>query len=113
MAGHRPERVQSLIVEELGKIILNNVEFEDCLVTISKVDVDAKLERGIVGISVIPSEKTEYAVKILERNRNHLQYLLMKKMNIKPMPKIFFRADYGLQKAAEIEKIVIENEDKF
>lgn len=109
---HRSERVVNLIKEELSKIIAREIEFPDCLTTITNVEIDKKFSRAIVNFSVLPSEKFKQAFKILEKNRRHLQYLLMKKINIKPMPEIVFKADMGLEKAAEIEKILIENKMK-
>ncbi|MEK7114451.1 MAG: ribosome-binding factor A [Patescibacteria group bacterium] len=106
---HRPERVVNLIKEELSKLIARELEFPDSLMTIIDVEIDKKFSRAIVNFSVLPSGKFEQALKILEGNRRHLQYLLMKKINIKPMPEIIFKADRGLEKAAEIEKILIEN----
>lgn len=120
---HRPERVVNLIKEELSKIIARELEFPNSLMTITDVEIDKKFSRAIVNFSVLParqqpepqamaggpSDKFEQALKILEGNRRHLQYLLMKKINIKPMPEIVFKADRGLEIAAEIEKILIEN----
>ncbi len=65
------------------------------------------------GCGGINSDKGfEIALKILEKNRVHLQYLLMKKLNIKPTPKISFKIDRGLEKAAEIEKILLDDKIK-
>jgi len=109
---YRQERLSNLIQEELNKIISREIEFPNCLMTIVNVEIDNKLSQAIVNFSVLPSEKFEEVLKILEKNRNHLQYLLMKKINIKPMPKIIFKIDRGLEKAAEIEKILIEDKMK-
>jgi len=140
--AHRPEQVSNLIKEELSEIISREIEFPDLLVTITDVKVDNKLSGAVVSFSVLsmcgacpmarlpspaaqaaggqaggchgiePSKSFEIALKILEKNRVHLQYLLMKKMNIKPMPKISFKADRGLEKAAEIEKILLDDKIK-
>ncbi len=125
---HRQERLASLIQEELNKLISKNIEFSDCLVTITNVEIDNKLSRAVVGFSVFSpcegcpmkcltgeaSQKNNFerTLKILDKNRSHLQYLLMKKINIKPMPQITFRADYGPEKAAEIEKLLLEDKIK-
>ena len=55
---HRPERASALIIEELGKIILKEVEIPDTLVTITGVEVTKDLSQATVKISVYPSEKT-------------------------------------------------------
>ncbi len=120
---HRSERVVNLIKEELSKIIARELEFPDCLMTITSVEIDKKLSRAMVNFSVLPSlsassgqaEKFEAVLKILENNRRHLQYLLMKKINIRQIPEIVFKIDRGLEAAANIEKLLIEakiEEDK-
>lgn len=105
---HRPERVSDLIIEELSNLILREIEVPDVLITITDVEVLKDLSRAVVKISVLPSEKSELALKILEKNRSHLQYLLLRKMNIKPMPQIVFKIDRGLEKAAVVEKKLLE-----
>jgi ribosome-binding factor A len=106
---HRQERIASLIKEELSKLIVREIEFPESLVTITDVEIDDELSRAIINFSVLPPEKSEMALKILGKNRSHLQYLLLKKINIKPMPQIIFKIDYGLEKAAEIEKILLDD----
>lgn len=107
MKYFRKERVSSLIQEELNKIILREIEIPGALITITGVDVSKDLERAIVKFSVYPSDQAEKVLKILEKNRRHLQYLLIKKINIKPMPKISFKIDYGPEKAARVEKVLL------
>lgn len=102
MKFHRPERVSSLIREELNNLILRNLEFPNCLVTITGVAVSPKLEHAKVKINVIPREKILKVLKILEENRRRLQHLLLKKINIKPMPQIRF----------EVEKFLPEEQNK-
>ncbi len=59
-----------------------------------------------------PEKSFEIVLKILEKNRRHLQYLLMKKINIKPMPQIRFKKDRGLEESAKIEKILLDDKMK-
>ncbi len=110
----RHQRVESLIQSELNKIILKELEFPADLVTITSIEVQKDLDHATVNISVLPSEKSEEVLKILVKNRKHLQYLLLKKINIRPMPEIRFKIDYGIQEAAKMEKVFldIEKEDK-
>lgn len=104
---HRPERVQSLIQAELGKLLLKEVEFP-ALVTITSVEVQKKLDIARVRLSVVPSSFNKEALAIVERSQGELQHLLMKKLNIKPMPKIMFEIDRGSENAANIEKILLD-----
>ncbi len=111
--NRRSERVQSLIQVELGKILLKEMEFPNALVTITSVDVDKKLERAKVKVSVLPPSEENKVLKVALKATGELQYLLMKKINIKPMPKIYFEIDYGADNAAKIEKLlIIEDNNK-
>ncbi len=107
MRFFRSERVSKLIREELAKIILRELEFPDALVTITSVEVDKKLEHAKVNMSVIPSSEDEAALAVLVKATPHLQYLLMKKINIKPMPRIAFAIDRGPENAASVEKVLL------
>ena len=106
MRFFRSDRVSEVIRRELAKIILREVEFEDALVTITAVEVDKKLEHAKVLVSVIPSASGPAALAELQKATGRLQYLLMQKMNIKPMPRISFDLDHGFENAASVEKIL-------
>ena len=107
--NYRPQRVAKLIEEELSKLIIRELEFGDSLVTITGADIDGKLERAKIFVSVIPSPKAGAAMKILEKNAGRLQHLLLKKINIKPMPRIEFELDHGPENAAKVEKAILED----
>jgi len=100
----RHQRVESLIQSELNKIILKELEFPGALVTITSVEAQKDLNFANISVSVLPSEKNEEVLKNLDKNKKRLQHLLLKKINIKPMPKLRFKIDIGLEKAAELEK---------
>ncbi len=108
MRFHRPERVSDLVIEELNKLLLREIEIPDALITITDAEVLKDLSRAVVKISVLPSEKSGEVLKVLEKMRGHLQYLLLRKMNIRPMPQISFKLDLGPEKAAIIEKRLLE-----
>lgn len=110
MRFFRSERVESLIQGELGKILSRELEFGGALVTIMAVDVDKKLERAKVRVSVIPAAAERTALHELEIAAGRLQHLLMKKINIKPMPHIMFVSDHGAENAAAVEKVFLEHD---
>lgn len=102
-----------MIHEELGKFLLREVEFpEGSLVTISRVEVDRELATASVWVSVLPSSSKGEVMKILKDEQGRMQFLLNRKMNIKPMPRINFLLDEGLEKAAAIEKIFIAGDNQ-
>ncbi len=109
MKFFRNERVGSLFEKQLAIIILKEVEIHGALITLTKVDVDKKLERAEAHVSVIPSERGEEVMKELNRMRGRLEHTLFLKINIKPMPVISFRLDHGPEKAAAIEKALLED----
>jgi len=105
--NYRPLRVGKLIREELGIIMLKELEFPGAIVTITDVEVDKKLENAKIMLGVIPIERAEDVLEIAERAKHNLQHLLLKKMNIKPMPRIRFEIDYGQENAAKVEKVLL------
>jgi ribosome-binding factor A len=107
MRFHRPERVGSLIREELSQLILREAEFPGALITITDVVVDKKMDNAKVKISALPLERAPGALKVLNSMIGNLQHLLNKKMNIRPMPRISFEIDGGLENAAKVEKALL------
>ncbi len=106
--NYRPLRVANLIRDELTKLILREVEFDGALVTVTDISIDKKLEAARVRVSVLPSPKAAAALKTLQAKTGELQHLLSRKLNIKPMPRIRFELDPGPEKAANVEKILLD-----
>ena len=108
----RPDRVASLIQEELSQLLHREIEFPaGVLITIVSVYVHKKMSRALVGVSVYPKEHIEGAIRRLERATGYLGGLLRKKLNIKPMPEIMFRLDRGFENAAEVERALLHGEN--
>ena len=105
--NHRPERVESLIQEELGKLLLKEVEFP-ALVTITGVDVDKHLELARIKLSILPSSAAleKKSLAIAKKEEKHLNHLLFKKINIRPMPQIRFELDRGA-KNADLSRFIL------
>ena len=109
MRTFRKERLSDLIIEELNKLINREIEFEGALVTLTDVEVTKDLEQAVVKFSVIPSEKAEKVLDILQKFRSRLQFWLIRKLNIKPVPQLEFEIDRGLDKAADVEKKLLQD----
>ncbi len=110
MRFYRSQRVEKLIREELSKILARDFEFPGALITITEVEADKKLDHAKVLLSVIPSGKEKSALQALNKNIGQLQHALLKKINIKPMPRIAFAVDRGVANAAQVEKKFFELE---
>ncbi|MEK7193470.1 MAG: 30S ribosome-binding factor RbfA [Patescibacteria group bacterium] len=108
--NYRPLRVSKLIHEELTKIINREIELEGAIATITEVTVDKKLEHAVAKVSILPSAAAEKGIEVFRKAQGSLQHLLMKKLSIKPLPRIEFRLDRGAEYAARVEKLLIESE---
>jgi ribosome-binding factor A len=112
MRFFRPQRVEKLIREELSKIIARDYYFPGALATITEVQVDKKMDHAKAMISVLPAHAAESVLHALNKDIGQLQHMLLKKINIKPMPRIAFAIDHGLENAARVEKAFIKEEKK-
>lgn len=109
----RHQRVESLIQEELSKIILKEVEFEPgMLVSITEVVVNKRLDYAKVYVSTIPEEKAEGAVALLKARTPYLGAILLRKLNIHPLPQLEFVHDKGSEHASVIEKALLDEKGK-
>ena len=77
------------------------------MITLTDAEVQKDLERAVVRFSVVPSERAPEVLKILARCAPKLRFILMREINIKPMPRIVFEIDSGLERAADIEKALL------
>ncbi len=106
---YRQEKLSSLIQEELGKIIARELEFSETLLTITKVGISDDYSVATIGVSVLPSSKSEEAVETLVEKQGLLRYELSRKLRNKSAPKLLFEIDHGPENAARIEKILIDD----
>ena len=109
----RYQRVTSLIQEHLNKIIMREMEFGGALVTITEVLIQKDLDYADVYVSVIPDDRTEDVVMKLNGSKGYLKHLMIRKINIRPMPDIRFIMDTGMSHAAKLEKTFIEIEKEM
>ena len=99
-----------MIWQELGKIILTNVDFsKNVILTITKVDTSADLRYADVFISVLPDEMSVEIEKELKEIIYFIQGKLNKKLFMKPLPRIKFVIDRSGEYVEKIGKIIEEN----
>ncbi len=113
MRTYRPDRVGSVIQKELSALLLREIDFpEGVLVTISDVRVSSDLSHAEIGVSIFPENAKKSLFDVLKEKQGTLQFLLNRKMNIKPMPRINFVINEGSEKASRIEKIFLDEDNK-
>ena len=109
----RRQQLNSLIRNEIVIAIQKEVEFPSgCLATVTRVEIDNDLDKAAVFVSVIPSDKKDGALRALKAKRAELQTILFKRIKIMSLPQIYFEYDAGPEKSANIERIVLDDEEK-
>lgn len=93
MRRYRNLKIASVIEEELGKLLLTEFDFDGALVTITDVFVDTDLLQARVKLGIIPVERGPYVFLEIEKKRKFLQGKLLRKLNIKPMPRLKFEIE--------------------
>jgi len=107
--SNRIERVEALIQEELGKIILKEIEFPvGVLSTITRVSCSIDLANASVFVAVLPEDKSKRVLEILGKMVYVLQKLLDKRLRMRPIPKIRFVEEKQTVHAAKIEGLIRE-----
>ena len=104
----RIKRINQLVKEKIADILVKELSFNNVLITVQNVDTSKDLKYAKVGISIMPFEKSEQILKILQKQTPNIQKQLNKAIEIKFVPKIEFEIDRGEEKADRIEKILKE-----
>ncbi|MCK4799860.1 30S ribosome-binding factor RbfA [Candidatus Parcubacteria bacterium] len=103
----RIEKVNELIKQEVGKIILSEINFStDIMVTVMRAEVSKDLRYADVFISVLPFEKKEVAEEILKENIYFIQKILNKRLFMKPLPRIKFKIDDTGEYVGKIDELI-------
>ena len=109
--SQRIQRVNQLLKKEVGEILLREVEFQDALVTITRVDASANLQQAKLFISVMPEEKTSEVLKLLQREIYNIQQKLNKRLSMRPIPRIIFVREKAVKEASHIEELLEQVHD--
>lgn len=107
----RIAKVNKLFKQEVGRAILEDVDFPvNFVVTVIRVDTSLDLHYADVFVSVMPKEKAEEAMDILDGEIYGIQQKINKKMFMKPVPMIRFKLDRSGDNVDRINEII--NEDR-
>ncbi len=104
----RIDQINSLLLKELAILAEQEVFLKDGLITISYVDCSPDLRHARIGVSVLPDNLTDIAIKKLERKSSIFSAQLQKKIDIRHIPKFRWLADDREKNAAVIEKTLEE-----
>ena len=109
--SHRLEKVNSLLTEEVAKILLEELEFpRGVLVSVTRAEVTPDLREAKIFVSVLPFDKHPRVLEVLEKNIYLIQQILNKKLTLKPMPKISFKIDSSIEEMDKIGRLLDKEE---
>jgi len=101
----RNKRIEELLKKEIGNSIIKRLSFpKNILITVSGVDLHSKGYIADIFISVIPDSKLNDSLAILTKNVYDIQQDVNKRLKIKPVPKIIFRADTKTSEMIHLEE---------
>ena len=101
----RIEKINELIKQEVGKLILKEADISrDVLVTVIKADTSPDLRSSAIYITALPEIKEQEILRELEFKTFDIQQELNKKIRVKFVPKIEFKID----KQAHAEQRIYE-----
>src|SRR3989344_2079122 len=103
---NRIAKVNSLLEQEISKILLRDFGFSDAMVTLTRVEATGNLIEAKAYISVLPEQKTDKVLGILNKGVYDVQQKINKKLNMRPIPKIIFVKDAIIAEAAKIESLL-------
>lgn len=100
------ESLREVIADELIRIDDERLAF----VTITRVDVDSEMNRGVVSFDSLNGEEGDAAiVEALEDHRIRLQGAVGKQIRAKKTPILSFRVDDVIRSAERIDQILRDN----
>ncbi len=104
---NRIDRVNSLLQNEIGKILLKDFAFSpEILVTLTRVSTTSNLIEAKVYVSVFPENKADGILHALEKSAYDIQYKINRILRMRPVPKIIFVKETEISKAARVEELL-------
>lgn len=101
------ETLREVIADELGKIDDDRLGF----VTITSVDVDSEMSRGIVFYdSIQGAEGDEPILEALNDHRKRLQSVIADQVRSRRTPVLQFRPDDAIRAAQRIDEVLRQDE---
>lgn|SRR3989338_5662611 len=104
---NRIDKINSLLQQQLGRILLPYIEDSGALVTITKVETSRDLKWSKVWISILGGNDDE-VLKIIRDNIYDIQGETNRYLHIKVLPRLQFFLDTSARYAAHINELIRE-----
>lgn len=103
----RNKRIERILQEELSKIMQKESNISpEILATLTKFEISSDAKTAKAWISILPEKERQKTMAELRKQLPYFQYLLVKKMNMKWVPAVFFTDDFTEEEASKIEDLI-------
>ena len=110
MDANKPKTERQLKVEqEVLHLVQDFFQRESSglsMITVTRVDISASMERGLVYITVLPESKEEAALDFAKRMRTDMRRYVMKRLPIKVIPFFEIEIDYGEKNRRHVDELL-------
>ncbi len=101
----RIQKVQEVVRGEVAERVNTAVELpQGAMITVTGVDASPDLAHADVYVSVWPVEQTTPAMEQLRQKVADIQQEINKRLSMRPVPKLVFKQDRGVEQAGRIEE---------
>lgn len=102
----RIQRVNALLCEQVGKVLLAELRGGGGLLTVTRAEASPTLEHATIYISVLPEQQSRSVLAKIRQQIYFLQQDLNKRLNLRVVPKVRFELDRSAAHVSRIEQIL-------
>ena len=109
---HKPdrmERVDELLKEEIAQLVQK--ETQGRFVTVTDVDTARDLKSANVWVATIDKDKDEI-IDTLNDLAGEFQYSLLERLDLRNIPKLYFKLDKSGERAQKIDELLEREHDR-
>lgn len=112
MRRYRRKKLDTLLRNELSRIVAREIFVKGAVVTVTRVEVNDAMDFARAYVSVFPPEKKKEAMGEIAKHRGLILRFLGRKITMRGLPKTTFVYDAGQENAAQVEKALMDDNIK-
>ena len=90
----RLEKLNKHIQRTFGEVLQQEADIsDDVLITVSRVDTSANLQRATVWLSVFPPGRAQYVLNHLTQQMYSLQGAFNRRLDLHPLPRLILKSE--------------------
>ncbi len=103
----RVDKLNSLVQREVSGLLQRHIEFPlGVMVTTMRADVSDDAESARIWLSVLPDDRGQDVLDLLNQRIAEIQRLLNRRLVMKFVPKIIFKLDHTLARTSHITEVL-------